>query len=104
MSRNGTEPRKRAPRRDGERTTLRVPHEVLEASRDLATALGTSPNDALVLLARRGMLLYLQELQMARHGERQWAAILDAMAKGETDAEYPPFEEARAAAMFLRGG
>ena len=104
MATKGSKPRKRAPRRDGERTTLRVPPDVAQATRDLASALGTTPNDALVLLARRGALFYVQELEMARHAERQWAAMLEAMGPPDPDAEYPPFEEARAAAMFLRGG
>ena len=48
------EERRRAPRREGHRTTLRVPDEVMRAAEQLAAELGTTPNDALVQLAEAG--------------------------------------------------
>lgn len=100
----GKQPRRRAPRRGGSRTTLRVPPELGRASQELAISLGTTPNDALILCALRGARLYAQEVEMVRHAQTQWAAMLDAMGPPDPDAEYPSFEEARAAALFLRGG
>lgn len=48
------ERRHRAPRRDGHRTTLTVPHSVLDAAERLAVELGTTANDAIVRLAEEG--------------------------------------------------
>jgi len=48
------EPRRRAPRRTGRRTTLTVPRSVLDAADRLAQALGTTANDAIVRLAEEG--------------------------------------------------
>lgn len=48
------EPRRRAPRRTGHRTTLTVPHLVLDAADRLAQELGTTANDAIVRLAEEG--------------------------------------------------
>ncbi len=48
------EPRRRAPRRPGHRTTLTVPHSVLDAADRLARELGTTANDAIVRLAEEG--------------------------------------------------
>jgi hypothetical protein len=100
----GSRTRRRAPRRDGDRTTLRVPRELAAQARALAAFIGTTPNDALILFAERGALLYAQELEMARHEERQLAAILEGAGPDDPGARYPPFEEARAAALFLRNG
>ena len=97
-------PRRRAPRRGGSRTTLRVPPELDGVVRELAISLATTPNDALILCALRGARLYAQEAEMVRNAQGQWAAMLDAIGPPDPDAEYPPFEEARAAALFLRGG
>lgn len=46
--------RRRAPRREGHRTTLTVPNSVLTAAERLARELGTSSNDAIVRLAEEG--------------------------------------------------
>jgi hypothetical protein len=48
------EPRRRAPRREGHRTTLTVPASVLGAAERLARELGTTSNDAIVRLAEEG--------------------------------------------------
>lgn len=46
--------RERAARREGHRTTLRLPAPVLEAATGLAEELGTTANDAIVRLAEEG--------------------------------------------------
>ena len=96
--------RKRAPRRDGERTTLRVPAELAEQARLLAEWLGTTPNDALLLMAERGAASYATELQLARNEANQLTAILDAMGPLDPSAEFLPDEEAREAVLLLRSG
>jgi predicted DNA-binding ribbon-helix-helix protein len=48
------EPRRRAPRRTGHRTTLTVPRTVLDVADRLAQELGTTSNDAIVRLAEEG--------------------------------------------------
>jgi hypothetical protein len=54
MMRYMADERRRAPRRDGHRTTLRVPDDVMRAAEQLAAELGTTPNDAIVQLAQTG--------------------------------------------------
>ena len=49
------EPRRRAPHREGQRTTLRVPDTVMHAARVLAQELGTTTNDAILRLAEEGI-------------------------------------------------
>jgi hypothetical protein len=61
------EPRRRAPRRTGQRTTLTVPHSVLDAADRLAQELGTTTNDAIVRLAEEGA--------SARERHKQIAAL-----------------------------
>lgn len=102
----GTEVRKRAPRRgDGHRTTVRVPAELQQNVEALASFLGTTSNDALILLAQRGARFYAQELEMAQAMEEQWAALLDAMeAEADPEAGFPSAEEARASGLLMRTG
>ena len=52
--RRGGRARTRAPKVSGRRTTLRVPERLDRAAHALATELGTTTNDALVLLAEAG--------------------------------------------------
>jgi len=99
-----TSGRRRAPRRDGERTTLRVPRELAQQAQELAAFLGTTSNDALVLMATRGAVSYVQELQMARAEKHQLAAIIDAVGPLDQDAEFLSDEEAREAVLLLRSG
>lgn len=72
--------RRRAAPSDGERTTLRVPSDLQEVVDRLAAELGTSGNDALLRLARRGADLYRQELEIAERREQRWQAVLDSRA------------------------
>jgi predicted DNA-binding ribbon-helix-helix protein len=48
------EARRRAPRRQGHRTTLTLPTSVLQAAERLARELSTTSNDAIVRLAEEG--------------------------------------------------
>lgn len=68
------EPRKRAPHRTGQRTTLTVPASVLEQAGDLARELGTTVNDAIVRLAQDGASARERRRQIvALASERQGA-------------------------------
>lgn len=97
-------PRRRAPRRGGERTTLRVPRELAEQAETLAHALGTTPNDALILMAERGAASYARELDWARNHEHQLTAVLAALGPIGPEPDFLPDEEARAAVLLLRTG
>ena len=97
-----TQPRKRAPRRGGARTTLRVPPELERSAREVAEVLGTTPNDALILFAELGAPLYAQELELARTERGQMEAIIDALEPDDPSVEYPSAEEIREAAFLLR--
>jgi hypothetical protein len=69
------EPRRRAPRRAGHRTTLTVPHSVLDTANRLAQELGTTANDAIVRLAQEGATARERREQlMALASERRAAA------------------------------
>jgi hypothetical protein len=90
---------------DGHRTTVRVPAELHEHVEAVAASLGTTPNDALILLAERGSRFYAQELEMAAAAEFQMQAILHALeAEADPDAQFPSAEEWRAAALLMRTG
>ncbi len=96
--------RKRAPRRDGERTTLRVPAELAAQAEVLARRLGTTPNDALILMAERGAASYTRELEWAHNHEHELAAVLEALGPLGPEPDFLPDEEARAAVLLLRTG
>jgi hypothetical protein len=69
------EPRRRAPRRAGHRTTLTVPHSVLDAAQRLARELGTSPNDAIVRLAEEGAAARERRARIASVARERRAAV-----------------------------
>ena len=81
-----------------------MPRDLAERARLLAEWLGTTPNDALLLMAERGAALYATELHLARNEAHQWAAVLDAMGPLDPNAEFLPDEEAREAVLLLRSG
>ena len=81
-----------------------MPRDLAEQARLLAEWLGTTPNDALLLMAERGAALYATELQLARNEAHQWAAALDAMSPRDPNAEFLSDEEAREAVLLLRSG
>ena|SRR5205809_4260053 len=94
------EPRRRAPQREGPRTTLRVPHEVMDAAHDLAAELGTTPNDALVRLAEEGVATRRRRARAERLARER----RDAVARvGFRDAlSFPSPEELHAAMLAGR--
>jgi hypothetical protein len=84
------EPRRRAPRRAGHRTTLTVPHSVLAAADRLARELGTTANDAIVRLAEEGASTRERREQIAALASERRAAVecsglRDALAFPSTD-------------------
>ena len=106
-ARESTEPpsaRRRAPRNNGRRTTLRLPSELARTIADIAKLLGTTPNHALILCAERGATLYGREVEMARRAAAQSAAMDEALATADPGGEFPSPDEMRAAALFLRAG
>jgi phage I-like protein len=66
--------RRRAPRREGHRTTLTVPHSVLDAADRLARELGTTANDAIVRLAEEGASARERHEQIAALASERRAA------------------------------
>lgn len=70
------EPRRRAPQRHGQRTTLRVPDTVTRAAKTLAEELGTTVNDAIVRLAEDGIAAGERRRQVERlaHERREVVA------------------------------
>lgn len=84
------EPRRRAPRRTGHRTTLTVPHSLLDAADRLARELGTTTNDAIVRLAEDGASSYERHEQIAalaaeRRRAVEHAGLSDALAFPSAD-------------------
>lgn len=69
------EPRRRAPRRTGHRTTLTVPHSVLDAADRLARELGTTANDAIVRLAEEGASSRERHQRIAAVASERRAAV-----------------------------
>jgi hypothetical protein len=69
------ESRRRAPRREGHRTTLTVPHSVLDAAQRLAHELGTTSNDALVRLAEEGAAARERRARIAAVADERRAAV-----------------------------
>lgn len=68
--------RQRARRRDGTRTTLRVPTALALTARRYADDLGTTPNDALIRLAERGAEIYEGEREVEALAAERRAAVL----------------------------
>lgn len=93
------EQRRRAPLRQGQRTTLRVPHALLRSASELADELGTTPNDAIVRLAEEGVAARGRR----REAERVAAQRRDAVVGGLADASgFPSPEELRSAMLSGR--
>jgi hypothetical protein len=69
------ERRRRAPHREGHRTTLTVPHSVLDAAERLAQELGTTANDAIVRLAEEGASARERHERIAALASKRRAAV-----------------------------
>jgi len=94
------ESRRRAPHREGQRTTLRVPEAVMRAARALADELGTTTNDAIVRLAEDGIAAGERRRQAERLARDRREAVARA---GFADAmSFPTPEEMRAAMLSGR--
>jgi hypothetical protein len=87
--------RKRAPRVQGQRTTLRVPDTLIAQADLLATELGISRNDALIRLATQGAdIQQRQRLIADRRDARRAAIFSEARALDDVDpADFPSAEE-----------
>ena len=86
---------------EGTRTTLRVPHAVAEAARQLAEEIGTSKNDAIIRLALAGARVVEGAREVAQKREARWEALVGHEAVGD---EFPDADEMRAASFALRDG
>jgi hypothetical protein len=94
------EGRRRAPRREGQRTTLRVPEEVMDAARRLADELHTTPNDALVKLAVDGVAVHERRRRAQELAALRRAAVAQV---GFADAhDFPSEAQVRAAILSGR--
>lgn len=89
--------RTRAPRREGHRTTLRIPSSVFDAASSLATELGTTPNDAIVRLAAEGAAARARRDRIASLAAERRSAVERA---GHEDVPaFPSPDELRAAML-----
>ena len=93
---------RRAPRVEGQRTTLRVPDDLAGVAALLAKRLDISRNDALLRLAARGAEQYERELRIAEVREQRWEAIV-ANAGEPGAAAFPSPRDAEAAVLEARG-
>jgi hypothetical protein len=89
--------RRRAPQRSGQRTTLRVPEDVMAAAVQLAEELGTTPNDAVIMLAQTGASV-TQQRRVAERLARERRAAVGRV--GFEDAISFPSEDELQAAML----
>ena len=90
---------RRAPRSQGQRTTLRIPGTLAATVDRLASELDISKNDALLRLAARGAHAYEREKRIDDLREERWAAVLSTV--GEP-ADFPSAEEVRDAVLGAR--
>jgi predicted DNA-binding ribbon-helix-helix protein len=83
------EQRRRAPRREGHRTTLTLPHTLMEAAERLADELGTTANDAIVRLAEEGAQARERHAHIAAVAAERRAAVVRATASDVHGAPDP---------------
>ena len=95
--------RPRAPRRVGERTTLRVPDDLAETVARYAAQHRTSTNDALIRLAYLGARRYEYERTVEELAAERGAAIMR-LPGAPHDAEMPSGEELAEAILAWRLG
>jgi hypothetical protein len=93
--------KRRAPRGNGPRTTLRLPDALAETAARLAEEVGISRNDALLRLATRGARLYEQEQRIAVRRAERWAAVVPGAVELDT-SDLPSPEQARDAILAAR--
>jgi len=80
----------RAPRREGARTTLRVPTDLAATVRAYAEELDTSANDALLRLAERGAEIVERERRVEQLATERRAAMAVAIGPEEEDEPLHP--------------
>lgn len=96
------EPRQRAPRRDGRRTTLTIPFALHREAERYAKELGTTANDALIRLAEQAASSRARRAEVAALAEERRRAV---EAVGPVDwASFPSPEELRDAMLAERRG
>lgn len=94
------EPRQRAPRRDGRRTTLTIPHALRESLAQLASEWGTTPNDALIRVAEEAVANRAERTRIAALAAERRAAVEASLATG--DGPFLSPEEFQAAVLSGR--
>jgi hypothetical protein len=94
------ETRRRAPRREGHRTTLTVPYSLVGAAQRLAQELGTTSNDAIVRLAEEGASARERRARIAALAGERRAAVEQPSMTG-TPA-FPPAAEIHEAMIAAR--
>jgi hypothetical protein len=100
VDRSGPQPRRRARRYDGPRTTLRLPAELAALAEEVAREQGTTPNDALVLLALEGAQLYTRRRELERTAQARRRAFVESFPPATST--YPSLEEMQEAALLMR--
>jgi hypothetical protein len=96
------ERRRRAPHREGHRTTLTVPHTLLDAAHRLARELGTTTNDAIVRLAEEGATARESREQLTALASERQAAIERINAGGKGAPTFPSPDELHEAMLAGR--
>ena len=94
--------RRRAPRREGHRTTLTIPGDLLSEAADLAAELGTTTNDALVRLAEDGTEARRRRQRAQRLADERRAAV--ARVWHDDDSAFPDANALRVAMLGGRDG
>lgn len=92
---------RRAPRSQGQRTTLRIPGTLAATVDQLASELDISKNDALLRLAARGAHAYEREKRIDDLREERWRAVVAGMGDVDPD-QLPSAEEMQAAVLAAR--
>jgi predicted DNA-binding ribbon-helix-helix protein len=85
--------RRRAPRRTGRRTQLTVPDDMWLELTEIARAAGTTPNDALVLLAGERLRDRRRAAALKRVADDRWRAFTDADGGAPAEGTQPLSEE-----------
>lgn len=94
--------RLRAPKRQGERRQVTVPHDLWQLACAYAEAHGTTTNDALIQLAQAGAQAYARDQAIESRARAVAQAIRAACGAGDTALPLLDADEARAIAAAYR--